>query len=175
MYKSIILTAQLDEKADALLQDLRRRHFPPELNVVPAHLTLFHNLQPEHEDQIIREAARLAVRLSPFEVAVVGPMRLGRGVALRVESDELTNLRQALAERFDGRLVRRDREKFRPHVTIQNKVAPHVADALFDHLQATLPPFAAAAEGLQLWRYDDGRWTPIAAIPFQAASARPAS
>jgi 2'-5' RNA ligase len=171
VHESIILTAQFDEKADALFQDLRRRHFPPEINFVPAHLTLFHSLPPEQEDRIMREAARLALKLSPFEVAVGGPMRLGRGVALRVESDELMNLRQALAERFDDWLVRQDREKFRPHVTIQNKVAPHVADALFDHLQATLPAFKATAEGLQLWRYGDGRWTPIAAVPFQARAS----
>lgn len=170
MYRSIILTIQLDEKSDALLQDLRRRYFPPEINVVPAHLTLFHNLPGERENDVIREIARLAVTTSPFPVCIAGPMRLGRGVALRVESETLTELRRRLAERerFGDFLAGQDREKFRPHVTIQNKAAAHVASALFDHIEATLPAFEAIAEGIQLWRYDDGRWSPIAAIPFQA-------
>lgn len=168
MYRAIILTIQLDEKSDALLQDLRRRHFPPEINVVPAHLTLFHNLPGERENEVIREIARLAMTTSPFPVCVAGPMRLGRGVALRVESETLTALRRDLAGRFGDFLAGRDREKFRPHVTIQNKAAAHVAGALSDHLEATLPAFEAIAEGVQLWRYDDGRWSPIAAIPFQA-------
>lgn len=168
MYRPIILTLQVDEESDAALQDLRRKNFPPEINFVGAHLTLFHRLPGEHENEIIGAVARLAGTLSPFKVRMTGPMKLGRGVALRVESDRLNDLRETLARRFGDWLTGQDRQKFRPHVTIQNKVAPHVAAALFDHLAATLAPFDATAEGVQLWRYHDGRWTPVAAIPFQA-------
>lgn len=172
MRAPIIVTVQFDEKSDAVFQDLRRRHFPPEINFVGAHLTLFHQLPGQHEDEIIRAIARLAKTISPFKARITGPMKLGRGVALKIEGDQLTELRQSMAELFSDFLVHQDRQKFRPHVTIQNKAAPHVASALFDHLAATLPSFEATAEGVQLWRYDDGRWTPIAAIPFQANSGK---
>ena len=174
MRAPVILTVQFDEKSDALFQDLRRKHFPPEINHVGAHLTLFHQLPGEHADAIVRETARLATTIAPFKVVVAGPMKLGRGVAVRIESDRLEDFRRRLADRFANWLVRQDLEKFRPHVTIQNKVAPHVAAALYDHLAAVLPAFEAIAEGVQLWRYHDGRWTPIAAIPFQSTPCKPA-
>lgn len=172
MRAPLILTVQFDEKSDALFQELRRKHFPPEINFVGAHLTLFHQLPGEHEDEIIRGVASLAITMSPFKVKVAGPMKLGRGVALRLESGRLDELRQSLADRFEAWLTGQDRQKFRPHVTIQNKVAPHVSAALYDHLSATLPSFEATIEGMQLWRYNDGRWTPIAAIPFQATPGK---
>lgn len=150
---------------------MRRRHFPEALNRVGAHLTLFHNLPGSDEDEIIEEVARLAAKTSPFEIAVTGPMRLGRGVALNIESDKLNEIRSELALRFKKRLSGQDRAKFRPHVTIQNKVAPHEAAALFDHLKATILPFEATAEGIQIWRYERGPWRPIAAVPFQAPPA----
>ncbi|NWG91760.1 MAG: 2'-5' RNA ligase family protein [Parvularculaceae bacterium] len=167
MHSAIILTLQFDEASDALFQDLRRRHYPPGRNRVGAHLTLFHALPSVKENAIIREAARLAKSTPPFPVRVEGPMRLGRGVALRIEGGRLADLRQALAAKFSDHLTGQDREEFRPHVTIQNKVAPHVAAALQDHLAQTLPPFLAMAEGFQLWRCGDGKWTPLAAVPFQ--------
>lgn len=169
MRDAIILTLQFDEASDALFQDLRRRHYPPELNRVGAHLTLFHSLPGSEEDVIVREVARLAKSTPPFPVAVEGPMRLGRGVALKIKSDKLAEVRQALAKTFKAALTGQDREAFRPHVTIQNKVAEHAASALFDHLAQTLPPFEATVEGFQLWRYGGDRWTPVAAVPFQGA------
>ncbi len=172
MRAPIIVTLQVDEASDSLFQDLRRLHFPPEINFVGAHLTLFHNLPGDHEEEIIREVARMAKQIAPFRVKVDGAMKLGRGVALKIESPTLMALRLDLAARFEPWLIRQDREKFRPHVTIQNKVASHVADALYEHLGVSLPAFEATAEGFQLWRYNDGRWTPIAAIPFQATARR---
>lgn len=164
----IILTLQFDPASDALFQDLRRRHFPPAINFIGAHLTLFHALPGGELQAILREVGATARETAPFRVAVAGPMRLGRGVALRIESKKLTSIRQRLAARFRDWLSPQDREKFRPHVTVQNKVAPHVAAALLDHLAATLPAFEAIAEGIQLWRYEGGPWAPVAAVPFQA-------
>jgi 2'-5' RNA ligase len=163
----IILTLQFDQAADALFQDLRRRHFPPAINFIGAHLTLFHNLPGGELDWILREVGAMASKTAPFAVAVTGPMLLGRGVALRIESEKLFAIRQHLAARFEDCLSPQDREKFRPHVTVQNKVALQVAAALFDHLAATLPVFEAIAEGIQLWRYGGGPWAPVAAVPFQ--------
>ncbi len=120
---------------------------------------------------MLKALARAAAAKAPFEITVSGLMKLGRGVAFRVESAALTALQDELAGAFAGWLSKQDKEKFRPHVTIQNKVAPHVAAALFDHLTREFSPFAAVAEGLQLWRYQGGPWTPVAAIAFQGALA----
>ena len=40
----LILTLTLDEATQAYFNDLRRQHFPPNINYLAAHLTLFHHL-----------------------------------------------------------------------------------------------------------------------------------
>src|SRR5262245_10736097 len=44
MEPTYILTAELDADSFAWLDSLRRNHFSPERNLLPAHLTLFHRL-----------------------------------------------------------------------------------------------------------------------------------
>lgn len=39
-----ILTLHLDPTAQSRFEALRQRHYPPERNQIPAHLTLFHTL-----------------------------------------------------------------------------------------------------------------------------------
>ncbi|WP_228763515.1 2'-5' RNA ligase family protein [Brevundimonas sp. SPF441] len=50
----LIVTAALDARAFAYFEALRRRHFPPHLNQIPAHLTLFHAL-PGDQEPLIRQ------------------------------------------------------------------------------------------------------------------------
>ena len=168
MRQPIIATLQFDEPSDAYFQDMRRKYYPPALNLIGAHLTLFHNLPGAEEKAVLETIATEAARTEPFKVTVAGVMRLGRGVVFKIKSDELMALRTRLAETFRQFLVAQDREPFRPHVTIQNKVAPHEAAELHDHLAKAFQPFEAAAEGVQLWRYEGGPWSPVAAIAFQA-------
>lgn len=62
-------------------------------------------------------------------------------------------------------LTPQDQAGWRPHVTIQNKVAPAEAKALM----ASLGGFRArplAVVGLAAWRYLGGPWEPIAAYRF---------
>jgi len=68
----LILTLALDGEAFALFDRLRREHFPPERNVVPAHVTLFHALPGEERAAIasvldLEHAARAPGRLEPLE------------------------------------------------------------------------------------------------------------
>lgn len=130
---------------------------------------MFHNLPGAEERAILGSLGDAAAARAPFTVRVAGLMKLGRGTAFRIESKALLALRAGLATAFEGWLTRQDREKFRPHVTVQNKVAPHEAQALFDHLSRSFRPFDAWAEGLQLWRYEGGPWSPIAAVAFQGS------
>ena len=60
----LILTLVLDAASQAFFDRLRRQHFPPERNVLDAHLTLFHALDGEQEQAIladIRSAVEPAV------------------------------------------------------------------------------------------------------------------
>ncbi len=170
MSKPLIVTVQLDAQTSDYFDRLREAHFPAALNHLKAHVTLFHNLPGEEVDAVLGALADAAARLAPFRLMVSGLMRLGRGTAFRLESDGLIALRGRLAEAFGPWLTKQDREKFRPHVTVQNKVAPQEAAALLDHLSRGFAPFDATAEGLQLWRYEGGPWSPVAAIAFQGAA-----
>jgi hypothetical protein len=169
--RPVIVTVQMDETAQAFFDDLRTRYFPSAINFLKAHLTLFHNLPGAEADTAVKVVADECAREWPMLMRVAAPMRLGRGVAFRLDCDLLTAFRARLAERFAAMLSRQDREAFRPHVTVQNKVAPHEAEALFRHLSSTFKPFDTIAEGAQLWRYEGGPWAPMAAIPFQKARA----
>jgi len=97
---------------------------------------------------------------------------LGRGVALRIASPTLLALRADLAARFRPFLTAPDRERFRPHVTVQNKVSRAQARRTLATLPARFAPFTATAEGLQLWRYRGGPWAPLAAVPFTPPDRR---
>lgn len=165
MADPIIVTLQFDEWTATLFETARRTHFPPAINKIPAHLTLFHALPGADETRILKAVAAAANR-PPFKVAVEGLMPLGRGTAYKIGSETLATLRRGLAETFAEDLTRQDRERFRPHVTIQNKVTPEIARATLAALSADFAPFTATAEGLQLWWYRGGPWAPLAAVTF---------
>jgi 2'-5' RNA ligase len=150
---------------------LRRRHFPPGLNLIPAHLTLFHRLPGEQELRLLADVAATA-RRAPFPLTATAPLLLGRGVAIRVEGEGLPALRRELARTWAELLGLQDRQGFRPHVTIQNKVAPEVARALHEGLAATFQPFVVEARGLLLWRYLGGPWERVAVVPFRSDTSR---
>jgi 2'-5' RNA ligase len=167
LLKPLIVTVQLDASTTDYFDRLRAAHFPPAINHLKAHVTLFHHLPGEEERLVLATLAREAGRCAPFPVRVGALMKLGRGTAFKLESDTLIALRARLAAAFEPWLIRQDREKFRPHVTVQNKVSAAQASALFDHLAGDFSPFTAMAEGLQLWRYEGGPWSPVAAVAFQ--------
>jgi 2'-5' RNA ligase len=130
-----------------------------------AHVTLFHALPGEHEDAVRADLAA-AARRPPFEVDVTGVRFLGRGVAYELSSPEAEDLRAALARGWAPWLTAQDRQGHRPHVTVQNKVAPEVARALHAELSAAFVPGAVTARGLGLWRYLGGPWASVVELPF---------
>ena len=92
---------------------------------------------------------------------------LGEGTALRIDSQDLEDIRAGLADAFHGLLTAQDQAPWRPHVTIQNKVEPREAKALQARLRATFQPRPVAIRGLALWRYLGGPWQPVKAYPFR--------
>jgi 2'-5' RNA ligase len=155
---ALILTLQFDEAGFAIFEAARRSHFPPERNFIPAHLTLFHHLPGKQHGAISAALASCASGHRPFRVAVKGLRFLGNGMAYAIESPLLSALRGDFARRWAADLTPQDSQGFRPHVTIQNKVAAPVARALFDQLSASFEPFEVVAMGLLLWRYRGGPW-----------------
>ena len=163
--RPLIVTAVLAEPAQSALDALRARHFPPERNVLAAHVTLFHALPGEREAEVDAELARAADRDPP--AAVVGaPRLLGRGVALRIEAPAVLGWRTAAADRWREWLTPQDRGKKELHVTVQNKVDPEQARALQRDL-ALRPEESTRVVALALWRYDGGPWLPVRRHPYR--------
>jgi 2'-5' RNA ligase len=133
--------------------------------VVDAHLTLFHAV-PAALLADVGEALAEAARRAPIPLSVDGTRLLGRGVAVRLASAELLELRAVLARRWWPSLTAQDRGKKELHVTVQNKVDAAQARELAAQLELGGLPAAATATGLALWRYLGGPWEPIARYPF---------
>jgi 2'-5' RNA ligase len=161
----LIVTLLLDDAAQQRFDALRAAHFPPERNWLAAHVTLFHALPGEHRAAVGRELAAAAARPA-FGLTVSGVRSLGRGVALDLVAPELIALRAGLADAFEPWLTRQDRQWSRPHVTVQNKVAPEAARALHAELTEGFRPETVTARGLGLWRYLGGPWAAEAEFPF---------
>jgi hypothetical protein len=163
----LIVTAWFGDGDNGWLQELRRRHYPAERNRVPAHLTLFRQLPPSAEPELDRRL-RDSVRSPPPSASIAGIVDLGEGTALRVESEALESIREALAEALHGLLTPQDQAPWRPHVTIQNKVEPREARALQRRLRGLLRlPRPLALKGLATWRYLDGLWEPVKSHSFR--------
>jgi len=133
---------------------------------VPAHLTLFHHLPPDVAPELDRRLAAYAAAPPP-RATIAGVMDLGAGTAFRIDSEELEDIRGDLAEALRGLLIPQDQARWRPHITIQNKVEPKVAKALQQHLRATFQPRPLAIRGLASWRYLGGPWEPVKAYTFR--------
>lgn len=151
-----IVALRLDGESQERFEALRRAYFPPERNLIGAHVTLFHTL-PDSEDVAMGLAA-VAGRRGPFGVEVSGVRSLGRGVAFTLESAELLRVHGELAEKFGEYLTAQDRQRFMPHVVVQNKVTSGAAAALLTTLRATFEPATVEARGLQWWEYLGGPW-----------------
>ena len=162
----IIVSALFGPADFAWLNGLRLEHFPPGRNQLDAHLTLFHHLPPSIEPELKRRLARLT-QTRPPAASAESFINLGRGVAIRIQSPALDAMREDLAEAFDAMLIPQDAAGWRPHVTIQNKVAPHEARALLDRLAPDFRPKPVQVVGLAAWWYRDGPWELLARYPFR--------
>lgn len=166
MAGALIVTAEIGPSDLAWLDRLRRMHYPPERNQLAAHLTIFHALPPSAEAEVRSTLARMASGVRP-RASVEGLMDLGGGVAFRVVSSDLDRIRSDLADHLHGLLGAQDSGGWRPHVTIQNKVAPKVARALIAGLQREFRPRPLAISGLGMHRYLGGPWEKLAVYPFR--------
>ncbi|GAB2689523.1 2'-5' RNA ligase family protein [Mucilaginibacter koreensis] len=162
----LILTLALDDKSQALFDDLRQQYFPPERNHLKAHLSLFHQL-PAQEEKIIKTITDACNRHQKIELQVSEVRNIGSGVAYKIESDRLLQLHKHLQQQWQEWLIPQDQHKLWPHITIQNKVEPAMAAQLREELAAKFEPFIAYGTGLSLWEYLGGPWRHINTYEFK--------
>ena len=162
----LIVTALFGPGDDGWIQQLRRTHYPAERNRVPGHLTLFRHLPPSLAPEL---SARLAAAVAapPPRAEVAGILDLGEGTALRVDSRELEEIRDDLADAFHGLLMPQDQAPWQPHVTIQNKVEPKAARRLQQQLRATFERRPLAIRALAAWHYQGGPWEKVRDFSFR--------
>jgi len=163
----LILTLKLDAESFAAFDDLRREHFPPERNFLRAHVTLFHALPGEHESSIRETLYRVCVQTEAMKTAFPKLRFMGRGVAVELDCPPLIKLKNNLTKHWHAWLSAQDRQGFRPHVTIQNKVAPEEARSLYNHLAGNWQPLEGRGEGLMLWYYMGRNWKHAADFAFE--------
>ncbi|MES2443237.1 MAG: 2'-5' RNA ligase family protein [Pseudomonadota bacterium] len=154
------MTALFERSDQGWFNSLRREHFPPDRNQVEAHLTLFHHLPPSVADELKHRLTQETRGVLAPKARVTGLMPLGRGVAYRIEAPALDAIRAGLSEAFAGLLMPADAGRWRPHVTIQNKVTPSLAKVLLTALARDFQPREVEIVGLASWWYRGGPWEP---------------
>ncbi|UHS58947.1 2'-5' RNA ligase family protein [Agrobacterium vaccinii] len=165
----LILTAKLADDDLEHFDRLRKTHFPPNRNVLRAHLTMFHRLPGEYVERICEHLAEVATGHQEFLAQVAGIRHLGAGVAFTISSQELWDIRARLRLAFAPWLGGQDMQKWQPHITIQNKVPKTKADELYQQLQANFTQTDVRIIGLDLWRYLDGPWEHASFTAFNGA------
>ncbi|PVZ12058.1 2'-5' RNA ligase family protein [Actinomycetospora cinnamomea] len=168
----LIVSALLDADSQAELDARRRRWFPPGRRIVGAHLTLFHALPGDRADEVAAALEDVTDRPAP-SAGIGEPFALGHGVAHRIDAPELVRVHEEIARRFAADLTHQDRQRWRPHVTVQNKVDPETARATLAELAASHRPWTATVTGVGLWRYRGGPWEALGAFPFRDDRTRP--
>ena len=168
----LILTAEMPPDLFSWANQLRTDHFPPERNYLKAHVTLFHALPPSCEGEL-RDCLKDLVRNNPpVPARLVGIMKLGKGTALKLESESMIAIWRDLADRFHGMLTPQDEHKPRLHVTVQNKVSIEAAKALQADLAPRVEPRDFAFTALQLHAYRGGPWEELGRFAFRGSAGK---
>ena len=167
----LILTAVLDPASQARFERERQLYFPPSRNLLPAHVTLFHHLPGDRQADIGRElqTACLVQAAAPF--TATGLRFLGHGTAYLLDMPAVAAFRGRLAAGWSQWLTPQDRQRWQPHVTVQNKAAPDAAKRLHGDLLAGFTPQSGMVTGVRLWEYLGGPWKSLGHHAFCGAMA----
>lgn len=158
MLRPLILTLKIDSASFEFFDDLRRKYFPPQRNFLAAHVTLFHHLPGDKLVEITSNLEEISDQTVIFSLEFTKWRFLGKGSAMAIESAELLRLRTRLSKLWEADLTAQDRQKFQPHITVQNKVAPGEARLLFEKLSTDWQTQTGFGEGLTLWHYVAPEW-----------------
>ncbi len=164
----LILTLTLDDETKDFFNNLRTEYFPPERNYLDAHCTLFHHLPGGREEDILVHLQTLADRTPRLTLDISAPKSIGRGVIFPLENEMLALIHSDLQASWQDWLTPQDRQKIRPHVTVQNKVSVTEARETFRVLSRDnfSRPSHGYGVGFSLFYYRNGPWEAAARIPF---------
>lgn len=164
----LIVTLEADASSEARFGAVRDRWFPADRNLVPAHVTLFHQLPGARFDEVAMRLLQVAAETPRPSFRVASVMPLGkRGVAYRLDLPAGNGLRRDIGAGFE--LVPQDRGRLRAHLTVQNKVPPEEAAETLETLRATFVPWDGYGTSLRLWWYRGGPWEAAGQFPFADA------
>jgi hypothetical protein len=166
----LIVTLTLDEASFTFFDTLRRKHFPPSVNFIAAHLTLFHHL-PAANSSIVQDIISSTRHHTRFPLSITDVVSIGKGVAYKAESLQLMQMHYLLQKKWKAFLTSQDRQKLWPHITIQNKVSPDVARQTLLQLKDSFESFTVMGIGLSLYSYEGGPWKLAQHFPFRETLA----
>lgn len=170
-----VLTLLTDRAHHDRMTALRKRYFPPRINKLAAHLTLFHALPGSKlESSIVPTIQELAARTSPFTVRADSPFRMKKGFAVSVSEGgkQGGNIHKSLQRpwKAEGFLSDQDAGGARLHYTLMNKVDDELeVSSAYQELVESWQGDEGMVEGLALWRYERGYWKWVRKFDFEHA------
>jgi hypothetical protein len=162
----LIVTVALDDSSSAFFNALRKQYFPPAINYLSAHLTVFHHL-PHSEVVIAHDLEQWSKTHAPVLLDVTDVKSIGKGVAYKIECPSLVQLHKQMQLKWKQWLTPQDQQKLWPHITVQNKVSVSEAQETLKILQSAFQPFTATGVGFRLWSYEGGPWRFLQNFPFR--------
>jgi len=171
-----VLTILTDAKHHETMTKWRRQYFPPRLNRLEAHLTLFHALPGSKLEEAIKPVlAEVCASTSPFPVLAAKPFRLNKGIAIGVPKtrggEDARKVHRELQEAWKEFLSRQDAGGFAAHYTIMNKMDDESAvQKAFSEVESQWNGCHGRAEGLSLFLYERGNWVHVEDFRFSAAA-----
>jgi 2'-5' RNA ligase len=160
----MIITLEMDTASHDYFTKLRNQYFPRHANYLEAHITLFYHL-PSNQPLII-EILKESAKLKPMSLEVTMVSNFGTAVAFVVNSPALSTLHGRLQKAFQPFLISQDRNKLRPHITVQNKVTAFKAKQTHELLNSDFKPFSIQGTGFKTWSYLKGPWKEKEFFPF---------
>ena len=152
----LVITLKIDESNQQFFNEQRKKYFPAHCNYVDAHITLIHKL-PSNNLDVENVLKKFATR-STFDISVNDIVLQKTAVAYEIFSDELLRLHREMQNDLQPYLIRNDRKKLWPHITIQNKVTAYKAFKTHAALLPLFEPITATAIGFSCWYYVKGYW-----------------
>ncbi|KAL1297314.1 hypothetical protein AAFC00_004865 [Neodothiora populina] len=171
-----VLTFLTSKSHHDTMTSLRKKYFPPHLNKLDAHLTLFHALPGDAlSSDIIPTLQSVARSTSPFPLNASRPFMLGKhGIAIAVPKtkggEPAAQIHETLQAEWMEMLSPQDAAKggFRAHYTVMNKVDDEsVVQKGFEEIKGGWEGCEGVVEGLSLFRYERGRWVRFEDYKFE--------
>ena len=158
-----VLALQTDRDFHQRINDLRKQYFPPRLNKVGAHITLFQALPGSQLDSIVSDLLEIAHPERRFQINTVRARLMPYGVALDAKINQARRLWKTLHQKWGpagADFLSKQDQQFDAYYTIQNKVEKDVAIQTWEKVRQRFKCEKGWAIGLTLYKYTKGgQWT----------------